>query len=391
MERDIAIVGAGIGGLTAALSLARDGHRVTLVERFDQPRPVGSGLVIQPVGLAVLDHLGAGDDARALSSPIRRMWGDRAPDGRRVLDVHYPDAAPGRALHRASLFSLLWHRVRQAGIKVVSSEVVTSSRLVGRGRSLLTENTELGPFDYVVNASGAGSRLSPIRTRPLGYGAIWGTVPWPADTAFSRDMLRQRYRRADRMLGILPVGHLPDDPQPLAALFWSMPVTGFAAWQARPLDDWKAEAVALWPEIAPFLHSITRHEQMTPASYSHGSLWYQPQARLVHIGDAAHRASPQLGQGANMVLLDAHALAIALRGPLDAVQQELAAMRRWHVRSYQIMSAALTPLYQSDSRILPVLRDRLLAPVATWPGVRSMLTRLVSGDLLAPVSGERFP
>ena len=67
---NIAIVGAGIGGLALATLAQREGHQVCLWERFDQPRPVGSGLVIQPVGLAVLDRLGVGDQARAMGAPM---------------------------------------------------------------------------------------------------------------------------------------------------------------------------------------------------------------------------------------------------------------------------------------------------------------------------------
>ena len=48
---DIAIAGCGLAGLATALLLHRDGHRVTLFERFDAPRPVGSGLMIQPTAL----------------------------------------------------------------------------------------------------------------------------------------------------------------------------------------------------------------------------------------------------------------------------------------------------------------------------------------------------
>ncbi|MFD2454241.1 FAD-dependent oxidoreductase [Ideonella paludis] len=65
----IAIVGAGIGGLALATMVQRAGHQVCLWERFEQPKPVGSGLVIQPVGLGVLDHLGLGDQARAMGAP----------------------------------------------------------------------------------------------------------------------------------------------------------------------------------------------------------------------------------------------------------------------------------------------------------------------------------
>lgn len=47
---DIAVAGYGIAGMTAALLLAKDGHRVTIFERFDQPRPIGSGLMLHPQG-----------------------------------------------------------------------------------------------------------------------------------------------------------------------------------------------------------------------------------------------------------------------------------------------------------------------------------------------------
>ena len=59
---DIAIAGAGPAGLATALLLAAAGHRVTVFERFDEPKPVGSGLILQPTGLSVLADLGLLDD-----------------------------------------------------------------------------------------------------------------------------------------------------------------------------------------------------------------------------------------------------------------------------------------------------------------------------------------
>ena len=52
-DLNIAIAGCGPCGLAAALLLHRAGHEVTLFERFDTPRPIGSGLMIQPTGMAV--------------------------------------------------------------------------------------------------------------------------------------------------------------------------------------------------------------------------------------------------------------------------------------------------------------------------------------------------
>lgn len=86
-----------------------------------------------------------------------------------------------------------------------------------------------------------------------------------------------------------------------------------------------------------------------------------------------------------MALLDACALAqsIAHSGISDP-GPSYARARRWHVRLYQGMSWAFTPQYQSDSHVLPVLRDHVLMPVSRLPGMPCMLSRLVCGDLIAP-------
>ena len=129
---------------------------------------------------------------------------------------------------------------------------------------------------------------------------------------------------------------------------------------------------------------------MTMARYTHGTLRRPYGDRLAIIGDAAHRASPQLGQGANMALLDALALREALRRAEGMAALKLyAKARRWHVRTYQAMSRIFTPQYQSDSRILPILRDRVLFPLAMVPPMPRFLARLVRGDMLPPLGRLR--
>lgn len=385
MTYRIAITGAGMGGLAAATLLAADGHQITLFERFPEARPLGSGLVVQPVGLAVLDALGAGKDARALGAPLTRMLGH---SGRRIaLDVAYRPGQPGLAMHRAALFHCLWQAATRAGVTPTTGHTATGTHETTTGIHLVTDQAAHGPFDLVVDASGAGSRLSPLAARALPFGAVWAHVPWPT-TDLPGTELRQRYLAARRMAGILPIGCLPGDPTPRAAVFWSLSSAELDDWPQRNLSDWKAEVAGFWPAMTPFLDGISEKAQLTPARYSHGTLPRPYSSRLIHIGDAAHRASPQLGQGANMALLDAQALALALRLPLQDALMRYHQTRRWHQGLYQGLSAAFTPQYQSHSRALPVLRDHLLSPLSRlWPLPR-VLSALVSGDLIPPIAGR---
>lgn len=382
---NIGIAGAGIGGLAAGILLARAGHRVRMFDQFAAPAPVGSGLVIQPVGQAVLARLGLLDRALRLGAKITAMEGTEARSGRRVLDVSYGRRDPtrfGLALHRAALHGLLLDGALTAGATLASGARVTGCTVRGKRADLTTE-AGATTHDLVIDATGATSPLSPLRARPLPFGALWGVVPLQPGTP--PDRLAQSYRRADRMVGILPIGTLPGDGLPLAAIFWSLPADGFAAWQARGFAAWKAEAGTLWPAFAPFAEALPGPEALTFARYSHGTLRRPWQDRLAFVGDAAHRTSPQLGQGANMALLDAAALADALAAhPPDAALPAYAAARRWHLRSYQLISRLFTPLYQSHSRALPILRDHLLTPLSNLPPAQAVLSRLVSGDLIRP-------
>lgn len=389
----IAVVGAGIGGLGAAVALTLAGHRVQVFDQFDRPRPVGSGLVVQPVGLQVLDWLGAGPQARALGQPLGGLYGRAVPSGVVALDVRYDTGMPGRyalGMHRASLFAALHDRAAAQGIGVQSGHTVVAVDQTADAATLVMQDARrAGPFDLVVDASGSHSPLSPLRGRPLDWGALWTTLDWPAGCALPPDRLTQRYRAARQMMGVLPIGRLPDDPAPKVALFWSLHRGALEAWRTTPVAAWRAEMLALWPEAAPFVEQISDPGQMTFAAYSHGTLYRPWQGRVVQIGDAAHRASPQLGQGANMALLDAVALTLALdRAPAPDAPALYARSRRAHLAAYHGMSRFLTPQYQSSHALPALLRDRVFGPVARlWPLTR-VLARIASGDVLPPIAGQ---
>jgi salicylate hydroxylase len=381
----IAIAGCGPCGLAAALLLHRDGHRVTIFERFDTPRPIGSGLMIQPTGRAVLRELELERALLATGSRIERLFGLNQA-GRTVLDVRYAaldGGAFGIGIHRASLFDLLHRAVAAQGIPIRSGCAVS-----GRdGQRLMFEGGDsAGPFDLIVDALGARSALAPPTGRSLAYGALWASLDWPGG-GFDPHALEQRYRAASRMVGVLPIGTPPGAEGPKAAFFWSLRADRLAAWQAGGLEAWKADVRTLWPATAPLLDQIADPAQLTYAHYAHRTVPHPVEPGLIHLGDAWHSTSPQLGQGVNMALLDAWALAFALRQRESvAAAVELAvSLRAGHVRLYQAMSALFTPAYQSDSAALPWLRDAIVAPLSrTWPAP-AILAAMVAGIVGAPL------
>jgi len=392
---DIAIAGCGPGGLAAALLLKRDGHRVTVFERFEAPKPIGSGLMVQPTGLAVLDQLGLAGIALRSGSRIDRLIGQAGTAGPVVLDVRYAalvrSSAFGIGIHRASLFALLHDAVTAAGVPIATGRTVAGSVLDGTKRHLrFADGDSAGPFDLIVDALGTRTPLAPPTGRSLAYGALWASLDWPDGANFDIAALEQRYRRASTMVGVLPIGTPPSARRPQAAFFWSLRADRLDAWLAAGLDAWKAEVLTLWPACAPLLDQIVDPDQLTFAHYAHRTLRNPAEAALLHIGDAWHSASPQLGQGANMALLDAWALAKGLReaGSLAEGLDLAVAQRRRHVRLYQWLTALFTPVYQSDSRLLPFVRDRLVGPMSKlWPAtwIQAAMVSGLIGNPLRPL------
>ncbi len=378
--------------------LARDGHRVTIFERFDAPAPIGSGLMIQPTGLAVLRALGLDRTLVARSAQIDRLFGQA--NGRTVLDVSYATLRRtglcGYGVHRATLFAVLHDAVAAAGIPIETGRAVAGSDTTsGGGRRLVfADGTRSVAFDLIVDALGTRTPLAPPCGRALRYGALWATLH--ADDGFAGNALEQRYRRASMMAGVLPIGRSPGVRHDQAAFFWSIRADRVAAWQDAGLEAWKDEVRRLWPATAPLLDQIGHADQLTFARYAHRTLARPTAPAMIHIGDAWHSASPQLGQGANMALLDAFALAKGLRDAPDIAGGIAAAvtMRSRHVRLYQALTALFTPVYQSDSRSLPFVRDRLVGPLSgTWPAnrIQALMVGGLIGSPLAPLGLASAP
>ena len=391
----IAIAGAGIGGLAAAAFLRRHDHDIRIFERFDAPRPVGAGLMIQPTGLACLSALGLGDAAMDLGRRIDGIHG-RTAGGTPIFDLSYHDIGYpcfAVAMHRAALFALLRDHVHAHDIALTTSCTIAGSSVEG-GRRLVvdTMGNRHGPFDLVIDATGMKSPLraqgANVRlNRPYPYGAVWGVVEEPPDWAW-KNALRQCYDGCQVMIGVLPIGRRPGSDKQLSAIFWSLRTADYPAWRAGGIDIWRERVIKLWPDVRPFVEQFNSVDDLAPASYA--DIWLaRPDAdRLVFIGDAARAASPQLGQGANLALVDALLLARALAAHADmaAALAAYARSRRAHTRFYGLASRLLTPFFQSDSRLAAIVRDTAFAPMARIPYMRREMVRMLAGVKTGPFS-----
>ncbi|UTH34989.1 FAD-dependent monooxygenase [Pseudomonas sp. KHPS1] len=366
-------MGAGTAGLAAAIFLARQGHAVRLLERVERLQPVGAGILLQPSGLAVLQRLGLLAECTALGAPVSRLYGTSC-QGRVILDTRYHDWQPGSfglGIHRGVLMTALLNAAQRAGVQVETGVNVSRFEQASGHIRLLSQDQPLGDFAALILADGTRSALRaqmPVRqwSRPYPWGALWSMLPTAASTETGE--LRQWYRGCREMFGLMPTGstHQARD-LPLTSLFWSLPLSEHEAWRQAGLDAWKTRVRRLAGEAAEaYLQRIDDPQQLTLAAYADVRMQRWHAGRVLAIGDCAHAMSPQLGQGANMALVDAAALADALGEAADATQQapdwnatftRYGDARRDHLRYYRQASRLLTPLFQSNSNTLAVLRD----------------------------------
>lgn len=380
----IGIVGAGTAGLASAIALARAGHAVTVFEKHPSLTSLGAGLLIQPQGIAALDALGVGAAFHAASVPVTRLLGTCHRNWT-LVDIPYDDTE-ARGVSRAALAQVLLEAALALGVQVRYGAAVESIAIDGAQATIHTSARPF-TFDLVAIADGAASTLPAqvglsVASTVYRWGALWATfdvADWPDQT-----LLEQRYHATRKMFGLMPTARVGDRLR--LSMFWSLPRADYAAWHARPLQEWKDELLALWPAARPVVEQIVHHDQFTLATYHHARARRLADGPVCVIGDAAHAMSPQLGLGSTLAVQDALALAAALaeRGAIGGAA--LYSRRRiCAVRNYQLLSRTLTPCFQADSNGL--WRDLIFAAGLKLPGIQRLMYRSIA----APAPQKHIP
>ncbi|MFW2094739.1 FAD-dependent oxidoreductase [Acinetobacter sp. ULE_I057] len=397
-----AIVGAGTAGLAAAILLAQQNIQVTIFEKVSELKPVGAGLLLQPSGLAVFEHLDVLDDAVKLGAMVTGLEGQLA-NGFKLVDSHYAQADPdfyGLGIHRASLCHVLAKKCHEYPDLItwqMNADIQKLEESIYEIRVLGTVNAESFDevFDSVIIANGARSQLRPNAwvkvDQAYPWGAKWTIVP--ECLQLNTQILHQFYDRSKIMMGILPTGAIPSQSdQRLSSIFWSLPTDqlgNFLPHQHARLE-WLKEVSKRWKPAAEWLEQVIvnpeQKQQWFSAHYRDVVLSKFGERRIGIIGDAAHAMSPQLGQGANMALLDAWALGQAVHVARNnetidysKLWQNYHQHRKSSSAFYQFLSRLLTPLYQSDLWWAGGLRDLSFSWMYRIPYFRKEMAITVSG------------
>ena len=330
------VIGAGVGGLSAALALQRRGVRATILEQADSVSETGAGLQISPNGLRVIDALGLGARLRSVAVEARRV---RLRDhrGRDLLALDIAAAGGGHLLvHRQDLIDALADAAREAGVDIVAGARVERIEAGARPRAHLCGAPAM-EADLVIGADGlhSATRSALLADGPPRFA---GQVAWRAVVACPPGAA------PEALVHVGPGRHVVSYPLRRGELLNIVAVQRRPSWEAAEawMPDDPERLRAAFDDFAPDIRDLLGRVERT----SLWGLFTRPVARRWHapgialLGDAAHPALPFLAQGACMALEDAWILADCLSGD-DSRDAALAHyQRRREARTRRIVRAS---------------------------------------------------
>jgi 2-polyprenyl-6-methoxyphenol hydroxylase-like FAD-dependent oxidoreductase len=325
-SKKVVVVGGGIGGLTAALSLRRNGHEVVVLERRATTEEAGAGISLWPNAMRILRDLGLGPalEASAISDgrvTIRTRRG-RQLSASEMSGIEERFAAPLCVVHRCHLLDVLRAAVGEDALRLGST--CTGAIQDDRSASAVLADGGQLEADVVIAADGVGSRL---REAVLGPAAAQGTgiVAWravvPTDgfdveavtgEAWGRGQLFGAARLTQERLYWFASARGPESSDRTARAERELLLEQFG--------DWHAPIPAIIDSTAPEAIIRTPLRELRPMA-----TWVS--GRVALLGDAAHAMLPNLGQGGCQAIEDAAVLAASLASSAD-VPEALGAYER---------------------------------------------------------------
>jgi 2-polyprenyl-6-methoxyphenol hydroxylase-like FAD-dependent oxidoreductase len=320
----IALVGGGIGGLTAALALGRSGFDVHVFEQSAQLNEIGAGITLSPNAVKVLRALGLEHAVKQQGFESNAITGRDWITGQTVFRVPLGGAidacykAPHIDIHRADMLDVL----ETAACDV--AHIHLDSRCVAVSPSdeaafLAFSNGRHEQFDLIVGCDGIRSFVRESlwgKDKPR----FTGNMCWRA--LISADTLSPGHVSADVTIWMGPGGHVVTYYVRGAELVNVVAVREVTHWteESWSIQSTPGELVAAYPDVHKDLRILL---ESTSHCFKWGlfdrdplAIWSKGRATL--LGDAAHPMLPFLGQGAAMAIEDAYVLARELaRSPQD--------------------------------------------------------------------------
>jgi 2-polyprenyl-6-methoxyphenol hydroxylase-like FAD-dependent oxidoreductase len=359
----ILVVGGGIGGLTVANLLARDGHTVQVVEQAGAFAPVGAGIVLAPNAVQCLRAVGVA--ASALGRELEAM-DIVAGDG--TLLQRLDTAAIARpsggvwAMTRSSLHEALV-RALPDGVDVRLGASVSAVQQDAESVAARLEGASGSEerYDVVVGADGLRSqvRRALYGPRPLRYSGVTCWRGLVSNPGFDRCI---EGWGGEARVGVVPLL----DGQLYYFLVLSAPPGADApAWPRA----FRARFAALEPVAGPLLDTL---DALPPLHHDLEELqrpvWGQ--GRVLLLGDAAHAMTPNQGQGAAMAIEDAVVLTEVLRDGVPGALERYQARRHARVARVQLDSRRLGALAHWKHPAAQALRNGLLRRLPAALGAR---------------------
>jgi salicylate hydroxylase len=319
----VAIAGGGIGGLSAALCLARAGHHVTVFERRARVEEAGAGIQLSPNASRILIELGLGPALERLADQPAQLNVRRLTDGAELATMSFADLAirhraPYWALRRADLHGVLLAAAEATpGITLRHGETVRDAGMVEDIFTVTTKgdggNRTTDAFDLLVGADGlwsATSRILHPRVLPdprfTGYEAWRAMLPPAEATGLPQ--------ASDVGLWLGSGAHVVHYPVASGTMLNIVLVrrgnNDTPGW-SRP-----GSAPVLAPEIAqaarPLRQLLEKVADWQVWSLFDASGVAMAGRHIALVGDAAHPVLPFLAQGACLAIEDAACLGVAL-------------------------------------------------------------------------------